>query len=113
MKTLYCSLFLFLVFAKTSFAGVTVLSPTNGQTVNTVFPVSANAPTCSNQTVTLMGFSMDNGADETASFAGVTVLSPTNGQTVNTVFPVSANAPTCSNQTVTLMGFSMDNGADE
>jgi hypothetical protein len=64
MKTLYCSLFLLLIVAKTSYAGVTVASPTNGQTVNTTFPVSASAATCSNQPVTVMGYSMDNGADE-------------------------------------------------
>jgi len=89
MKTLFCSLFLLLVFAKTSFAGVTVLSPTNGQTVNTVFPVSANAPTCSNQTVTVMGFSMDNGADE-KDVSGAVISGNANSGTGGHVLHVKA-----------------------
>lgn len=64
MKTLYCSLFLLLVLAQTAFAAVTVSNPANGQAVHTTFPVSAYAATCSNQTVSVMGFSIDNGGDE-------------------------------------------------
>jgi hypothetical protein len=64
MKTFNRILILLSALAPTCFAAVTVSTPTNGATVNTTFPVSASAPNCSNQAVSEMAFSMDNGADE-------------------------------------------------
>src|SRR6266702_2634949 len=86
MKTLYCCVFLLLLFAKTAFAGVTVSSPTNGETVKTTFPVSAYASTCSSQTVTAMGFSMDSGSDEkdvSGTAINANATSGTGGQTLH------------------------------
>jgi hypothetical protein len=44
-------------------ATVTVSSPGNGADVSSPFTLSANASTCSSQTVTAMGYSFDNSTD--------------------------------------------------
>ena len=46
----------------TSSSGVTISSPLNGASVGSPFTVSGNAPTCSSQTVTAIGYSLDSGA---------------------------------------------------
>jgi hypothetical protein len=58
-----------LLFALTAvtptFATVTVGSPGNGASVSSPFTLSANASTCSSQTVSAMGYSFDNSTDTT------------------------------------------------
>jgi hypothetical protein len=48
--------------SSTSSSGVTINSPTAGASVASPFTVSANAPACSSQTVTAIGYSIDSGA---------------------------------------------------
>ncbi len=54
-----------IISALPSVAGVTVASPGNGNQVSSPFPLSANASTCSSQTVASMGYSLDNSSDTT------------------------------------------------
>jgi hypothetical protein len=63
MKTLSPALLLLPFVAVPAFAGVTVASPVNGESVNSTFTLSANAATCSSQNVTVMGYSLDSGTD--------------------------------------------------
>jgi hypothetical protein len=48
-----------------AFATVTVGSPGNGANVTSPFTLSANASTCSSQSVAAMGYSFDNSTDTT------------------------------------------------
>jgi hypothetical protein len=64
MKNLF-SLFLCLSCAASAFAGVTVSSPTNGETVTSPFTLSADATSCSSQTVSAMGYSLDSSTSTT------------------------------------------------
>lgn len=63
MKTLSPVLLLTLAAAAPAFAGVTISSPSNGETVNSTFTLSASASTCSAQSVSAMAYSLDNGAN--------------------------------------------------
>jgi len=51
---------LFATFAVPVFAGVTIASPTAGESVASSFTLSASASTCSNQQVSTMGYSFDS-----------------------------------------------------
>jgi hypothetical protein len=53
----------FAVLAVPTFAGVVVNSPSNGSEVGTPLNLSASASTCSSQTVTAMGYSIDSSSD--------------------------------------------------
>jgi hypothetical protein len=57
----------FASLALPAFAGVTVASPTAGESVNTSFTLSANASTCSSQQVGTMGYSWDSNSATTTS----------------------------------------------
>jgi hypothetical protein len=50
-----------------AYAGVTVASPTAGESVNTSFTLSANASTCSSQQVGSMGYSWDSSSATTTA----------------------------------------------
>jgi hypothetical protein len=65
MKTLNFAYLLLSLSLSTvpAFAGVTVSSPTNGETVIQSFTLSANASICSNQNVAAIGYSLDSGSD--------------------------------------------------
>ncbi len=63
LKKLSLTSALFLGLAIPAFAGVVVNSPANGATVSTPFSLSATATTCSSQTVSTMGYSIDSGGD--------------------------------------------------
>jgi hypothetical protein len=45
--------------------GITVSSPGSGASVSSPFNLTASAPTCSSQSVTAMGYSLDNSSDTT------------------------------------------------
>jgi hypothetical protein len=48
-----------------SSAGLSVASPSNGQTVSSPFTLSADASSCSSQAVSSIGYSLDNSSDTT------------------------------------------------
>lgn len=50
-----------------AFAGVSVSSPGNGADVSSPFKLSADASSCSNQSVTAIGYSFDSSSDTTIS----------------------------------------------
>ncbi len=54
-----------LTIAFPAFADVTISSPGNGDEVTSPFEVTASSPTCSSQTVTAMGYSLDNSPNTT------------------------------------------------
>lgn len=53
------------MIAAPAFAGVTVSSPSNGDTVGTPFTLSASASNCSSQSISAMGYSIDNSTSTT------------------------------------------------
>lgn len=55
-----------------AFAGIVVTSPTNGAQVSSPFTLSANAASCSSQTVTSMGYSLDSSSSNTM-FSGASM----------------------------------------
>src|SRR5581483_7786444 len=55
--------FLLLTIAFPAFADVAVSSPGNGDEVAAPFELTASSPTCSSQTVTAIGYSLDNSAN--------------------------------------------------
>jgi hypothetical protein len=79
-------LFAFAAFASLAlpaFAGVTIASPTAGESVTTSFTLSANASTCSNQQVGTMGYSWDSSSATTTSSGNSinkTVSAPSTGK---------------------------------
>jgi hypothetical protein len=64
-KALLTALPILFAFAIPAFADVTVNSPGNGATVASPFNLSANAGSCSSQTVAAMGYSLDDSTDTT------------------------------------------------
>jgi hypothetical protein len=73
---------LFAVLAVPAFAGVTIASPTAGESVNTSFTLSANASSCSNQQVGTIGYSWDSSSATTTSSGnsiGKTISAPSTG----------------------------------
>lgn len=64
MKTLFYFV-LSLAVAVPAFAGVSISSPSSGETVSSPFTLYASAPTCSSQTVSTMGYSLDSSTDTT------------------------------------------------
>jgi len=68
------------LLASPAFAGVNVSSPGNGAQVSSPFTLSANAPNCSAQPISAMGYSFDNSTSTTiidASSIDVSVTSAT------------------------------------
>lgn len=67
MKLLYKLSLASLLFclAGPAFAAVTVSSPYNGSTVSSPFTLSASASSCSNQSITTMGYSFDSNTSTT------------------------------------------------
>jgi hypothetical protein len=73
---------IFASLAIPAFAGVTVASPTAGESVNTSFTLSASASTCSSQQVGTMGYSWDSSSSTTTSSGNSiskTVSAPSTG----------------------------------
>jgi hypothetical protein len=64
VKSLCATLIPFILIAP-AFASPTVNSPTNGETVNSPFELSASAATCSSRTVKTLGWSLDHSSDTT------------------------------------------------
>lgn len=64
-KTFSCALLFAFTAAAPVFATVTVSSPGNGADVPSPFTLSADASTCSSQSVAAMGYSFDNSTDTT------------------------------------------------
>jgi hypothetical protein len=72
--------------AMPAFASVTVNTPTNGATVAPQFTLSADAPSCSNQTVSAMGFSLDSSSNTTivnSATINATVTATTGAHTLH------------------------------
>ena len=65
VKYLSLSTSLMMTLALPALASVTVSSPSNGEQVGSPFKLSANAGSCSSQTVSAMGYSLDNSSDTT------------------------------------------------
>jgi hypothetical protein len=65
MKLCSYALLILLMFTAPAFAGVTISSPSNGDQVSSPFALSANATSCSSQTVSAMGYSLDSSSDTT------------------------------------------------
>jgi hypothetical protein len=57
--------FLFMTLAIPALASVDINTPINGSQVDSPFKVSADAATCSSQSVSTMGYSLDNSPDTT------------------------------------------------
>jgi hypothetical protein len=71
-----CPLFLALVGAIVpALAQTIVTSPSNGQQVGSPFILTTDSSTCSSQTVTAVGYSLDN-STSTATFSGQTMNGP-------------------------------------
>ena len=64
MKSVCATLLAFILIAP-AFASPTVNNPTNGETVNSPFELSASAATCSSRTVKTLGWSLDHSSDTT------------------------------------------------
>lgn len=64
-KTLFP--FFLLTIAFPAFADVSVSSPGNGDDVTSPFELTASSPTCSSQTVSAMGYSLDNSPNTTTA----------------------------------------------
>jgi hypothetical protein len=61
-----CSALCFLLYSVApALASVTVNTPSNGSDVNSPFTLTADASTCSSQTVTAITYSLDSGSDST------------------------------------------------
>lgn len=75
MKISLC-LVLALSCAAPALASVTVTSPTNGAEVVSPFTLTASASPCSSQTITAMGYSLDNGS--TTTFKSTWIAVPVN-----------------------------------
>ncbi len=73
MKTFFSAILMLFVSTAVSLAGVTVNSPSSGQSVSSPFTLSASSATCSSQSVNSMSYSLDSGAD----------LTIVNGQTMD------------------------------
>ena len=56
---------MFSIGAAPAFAGVTISSPSNGETVSSPFTLSADASSCSSQPTSSIGYSLDNNPDTT------------------------------------------------
>ncbi len=65
LKKLSLASSLVVILAAPAFAGVTVSSPGNGTEVSSPFQLYADASTCSSQSVSAMGFSLDSSTDTT------------------------------------------------
>jgi len=65
LKKLSVASSLLVILAIPALAGVTVNNPGNGASVTSPFDLVANAATCSSQSVSSMGFSLDSGTDTT------------------------------------------------
>ena len=77
-------LLLLLAIAAPAFAGVTVSTPGNGATVSSPFTLSANAPNCSSQSISAMGYSLDSSTDTTI----------VNGSSIDAQVPAATGAHT-------------------
>jgi hypothetical protein len=65
LKKLSIASSLLVILAPAAFAGVTVSSPENNTEVSSPFQLYADASTCSSQSVSTMGFSLDSSTDTT------------------------------------------------
>lgn len=65
VKHISLSASLMMILAVPALASVTVSSPSNSEQVGSPFKLSANASSCSSQTVSAMGYSLDNSSDTT------------------------------------------------
>lgn len=65
VKKLSPAISMFVTLAVPAFAGVTVNSPSNSASVGDPFQLSANASSCSSQSIAAMGYSLDNSSDTT------------------------------------------------
>lgn len=63
VNKLFAASSLVATMAVPAFAGVTISTPTNNSDVISPFTVSADASTCSSETVSAMGYSLDSGSD--------------------------------------------------
>lgn len=68
-KKLSLGLTLLCLLSSPAFAGVTVSTPGNGAYVSSPFTLSADAATCSNQSVSSMGYSFDSSTSTTVIYA--------------------------------------------
>jgi len=85
-RFLILSLSLFVAFEAPALAGVTVNSPANNAQLESPFPLSATAASCSSQTVGAMGYSLDNSSDTTivnGESVQANVASPTGVHTLH------------------------------
>jgi len=86
LQKLASSPVLFLIGSVPAFAGVVVNSPVNGEDVSSPFSLSATAATCSSESVSAMGYSLDSSPDTTTKSGQVldaSVASPAGGHTVH------------------------------
>jgi hypothetical protein len=65
MKILYYAPIILLVCGAPGFASVTINTPANGSQVASPFVLTASAATCSSQTTSAMGYSLDNSSNTT------------------------------------------------
>lgn len=73
MKFFFYALLISVISSVPAFAGVDVTSPTNGEYVGTTFLLSASSPSCSSQSVSAMGYSLDN-STSTSIFGGTSSI---------------------------------------
>lgn len=60
MKCFSCLIAILLLFTAPTFASVDISSPSNGETVSSPFSLSAYASSCSSQSISSMGYSLDS-----------------------------------------------------
>lgn len=65
MKNCFSALLIFFVSAVPAFATVSITQPSNGETVDSPFSLSASSSSCSSQPTRSMGYSIDNSHDTT------------------------------------------------
>ncbi len=65
MKFCFSAILTLFLLTIPAFAGVTVNSPSNGESVSSPFTLSASSATCSSQSVSSMSYSLDSGGDLT------------------------------------------------
>lgn len=90
-----------------AFAGVTINSPYSGEQVSSPFTLSASASACSSQTISSMGYSLDNSSDTTVidkSSIDVSVQASSGSHVVHVKSWGNKGASCVSDVTVTVAG---------
>ena len=92
--------------AAPAFAGITIASPVNSETVSSPFTLSADASKCSSQSVTSMGYSLDGSANPITvegNSLDVSVAAPAGPHTLRVVASGAKGATCVSNVAIIVL----------